>query len=54
MRGIVRFSCSRRKNCYQRTSQDVLSGFLSPISLNTSPRPGHLIMCDATRISSFG
>jgi hypothetical protein len=25
------------------TSHDVLSGFLPPISLNTSPQPGHLI-----------
>ncbi len=37
-----------------RFGQDVLSGFLLPISLNASPHFGHLITCDARRTSSFG
>jgi hypothetical protein len=34
--------------------QDVLIGFRPPISSNTPLHFGHLMMCDARRISSFG
>ena len=35
------------------SSSDVLSGFLPPISSNTSPQLGHLILCDPTRTRQY-
>jgi hypothetical protein len=38
----------------QTRPQEVLIGFRPPISSNTPLHFGHLMMCDARRISSFG
>ena len=38
----------------QGNPQDVLMGLRPSISSNTPPHFGHLMMCDARRISSFG
>ena len=40
--------------CWKSRSQDVLMGFRPFISSNTPLHFGHLMMCDARRISSFG
>jgi hypothetical protein len=37
-----------------RQPQEVLIGLRPPISSNTPLHFGHLMMCDARRISSFG